>query len=1575
MIPPVPKKAQKIGRALKTAALFPARVSGGRGSGRSTFSHNPGEQPIVLLRLQVLGCKDLSRSKHNSCDPFVVVSLLNTRHHTPVIKRNANPEYTLKDATFDFPIYLSLADRLGTVEIVVWDRDNMLRKEYLGEVALPLEDWFKGGNAFSFNHDQNRPSSLSLVSTRATTHASGSVQIKLGFVPPSNAILQMGFGDVFRELNKRSRPSLVSAPPTEGIGTLRSHLSGPAFEDDGGISSDEDDNDSEDDDDDDIAAPQLSRLYIPPPVIRIDKSPGLPQETTPVTARPSPAVGSTPPVTPTSRSKLPKLFIRRPPLSTRPSYEGAPTPTPNATDTTVPSISIAPPPATTTGRVSPCPPSSPIPPHFGHRRSASAGSIPTMSTTSKKRFKRSWAMSKSADFNFSAANDVVGIVMLEIQRATDLPRLKNMTRTGWDMDPFVVISFGKKVFRTRIIRHSLNPTWDEKLLFHVRRYETAFKVQMSVLDWDKLSSNDHVGDARFDVSELVKDAPQPDPKTGLYDEDDRGSHSMKEFHLPLVTVKETSAEVKPLLHFRSVSSLMSLRRASELNLAMIPRAKFQPYDALRQRFWAQFLQQYDTDDTNALSHLEITSMLDSLGSTLSTQTIDSFFLRFGKRPAEDELTISEAIMCLENELCRPRSERRRLNTDDSFADSGSSPTPDDETDSRPPSKSFLEGLDFGGPPLSLMLNDESPTENSYMLPSAPEGYPTEQSQRPVTHVAEPLSTSCTTSILTSYRKFSLASSDSEEVSSTGGLFGSSINEDHHFERVINIKNCPLCHRPRLNSKAEMDIVTHLAICASQDWAKVDRIVVGNFVTPSQAQRKWYTKVITKVSSGNYKLGANSANIIVQNRLTGQLEEEKMQVYVRLGIRLLYKGARGRMEGARARRLLKSLSIKQGIKYDSPESTRNIQAFIDFHKLSVDEFLDPVDSFRTFNEFFYRKLKPGARPIDLPADPTRLVSAADCRLMAFETVTEATRLWIKGRDFTIGRLLGDSYHEDGDRYVGGALAIFRTSVTNSTKNVVKSVVMCARNVTIVEGASKIMTHSDNYDNYGSHPHGRGRFDDDDDVRRPAGLGRGYTPPSGPPPFAGTAGRGPAGFSSQGGLDRGDFASDADIQRMVTSGEFNERPKRQEFGSGYGGSGGRFDAPSGPPPGHASGYGDRDRTTEYASGRYDLPQGPPPGRQEGSGSGGGYGTSYGGSDRRDQYTSQTQGRAQYDSPQGPPPGHGKGQSKAPSGGFGDQYTSQKTQGRPPYEEEEEQSRQEGYGTGGGYGGGPDRRDQYASRQTQGRTQYDSPQGGPPGQGKGQGNAPTGGFSASRDEGDSEYSSGYGKSGNNHNETSRRGEAASYYNQQGSSAQDDRYTHLAGLAAEHGDNPEEYRRATQGLHEKIQAQSGQPKRNNDDDYKAQLDAHRKAYGDEDHGPMDADAIGKAAAMEAFKQSATSGGSSNAPAGAFKTGKGGDNYSSKSGRPPRDDEVDEEEETAGSRSGGSGGLQDKMMALAMSQAGKLFDKKNAGSGGGGDSGGKAQAMQSAAATAMQLFGKYQSGKLDSSDMSSVMTLAMKMM
>ena len=70
-----------------------------------------------------------------------------------------------------------------------------------------------------------------------------------------------------------------------------------------------------------------------------------------------------------------------------------------------------------------------------------------------------------------------------------------MICTGWDMDPFVVISFGRKVFRTCIVRYALNPVWHEKLLFHVHKYEIAFEVHLTVLVLDQPSSNDHVGDA------------------------------------------------------------------------------------------------------------------------------------------------------------------------------------------------------------------------------------------------------------------------------------------------------------------------------------------------------------------------------------------------------------------------------------------------------------------------------------------------------------------------------------------------------------------------------------------------------------------------------------------------------------------------------------------------------------------------------------------------------------------------------------------------------------------------------------------------------------------------------------------------------------------------------------------------------------------------------------------------------------------------------------------------------------------------------------------------------------------------
>jgi phosphatidylserine decarboxylase len=85
---------------------------------------------------------------------------------------------------------------------------------------------------------------------------------------------------------------------------------------------------------------------------------------------------------------------------------------------------------------------------------------------------------------------------------------------------------------------------------------------------------------------------------------------------------------------------------------------------------------------------------------------------------------------------------------------------------------------------------------------------------------------------------------------------------------------------------------------------------------------------------------------------------------------------------------------------------------------------PLEQFKNFNEFFYRALKPGARPCSAPDDPKIVVSPADCRSVVFDKMEDATQIWVKGRDYSVEKLLGDAYPLDAKRYRNGALGIFR-----------------------------------------------------------------------------------------------------------------------------------------------------------------------------------------------------------------------------------------------------------------------------------------------------------------------------------------------------------------------------------------------------------------------------------------------------------------------------------------------------------------------------------------------------------------------
>jgi len=65
--------------------------------------------------------------------------------------------------------------------------------------------------------------------------------------------------------------------------------------------------------------------------------------------------------------------------------------------------------------------------------------------------------------------------------------------------------------------------------------------------------------------------------------------------------------------------------------------------------------------------------------------------------------------------------------------------------------------------------------------------------------------------------------------------------------------------------------------------------------------------------------------------------------------------------------------------------------------------DPF-AFPTFNAFFTRALKPGARTA--PADPLAIASPADGRISQFGAITDGRILQAKGQDFTVAELLGD-----------------------------------------------------------------------------------------------------------------------------------------------------------------------------------------------------------------------------------------------------------------------------------------------------------------------------------------------------------------------------------------------------------------------------------------------------------------------------------------------------------------------------------------------------------------------------------------
>jgi phosphatidylserine decarboxylase len=158
-------------------------------------------------------------------------------------------------------------------------------------------------------------------------------------------------------------------------------------------------------------------------------------------------------------------------------------------------------------------------------------------------------------------------------------------------------------------------------------------------------------------------------------------------------------------------------------------------------------------------------------------------------------------------------------------------------------------------------------------------------------------------------------------------------------------------------------------------------------------------------------------ILFYNRYTEEVEEEK--IYGDQWLRWTYETAPGR--------LLLNLLIKRpvlshfyGWRMDRPTSRKRIAPFIEKFGVNTSEFAGKPEEYATFNDFFYRHLKPEARPI---AEGENVACfPADGRHLAYQDLAKVPGFIAKGQRFDLRRFLDDEML--AERYRDGAMLVSR-----------------------------------------------------------------------------------------------------------------------------------------------------------------------------------------------------------------------------------------------------------------------------------------------------------------------------------------------------------------------------------------------------------------------------------------------------------------------------------------------------------------------------------------------------------------------
>ena len=163
-------------------------------------------------------------------------------------------------------------------------------------------------------------------------------------------------------------------------------------------------------------------------------------------------------------------------------------------------------------------------------------------------------------------------------------------------------------------------------------------------------------------------------------------------------------------------------------------------------------------------------------------------------------------------------------------------------------------------------------------------------------------------------------------------------------------------------------------------------------------------------------------IKVYNRQTKKYDIEK--IAGEKIINVLYNTSYGKI-GLELILKRKLYSVLAGILCDSRISATKIKKFIKKYDIDISEFNDELRDFKTFNDFFTRRVKPSARPF--LKDSELFLSPGDGRIKGWMNVNINKNIEIKGSGYTLRDLIPEN--EIIEEYDGGTVVVLRLNPTD------------------------------------------------------------------------------------------------------------------------------------------------------------------------------------------------------------------------------------------------------------------------------------------------------------------------------------------------------------------------------------------------------------------------------------------------------------------------------------------------------------------------------------------------------------------